>query len=272
MSDQPAPRPEERRRVDRGGYALRCALAGGGQPTFLCLHGLVDTLEIWDRLVEPLAERGRVVRLDQRGHGESQAPPGPCTREDLAADAVGVLDALGIERAILVGHSLGGIVAMTAALARPTRVAGLVLLGTASHCSERVAAWYERIARAGEQEGLDGLARAIYGAAPRPRVRGDARAIAQVTRALKSLHGDPLTPRLAQVACPTLLLVGANDPLGPKASEIVLRALPPGRGRLEVIAERGHWLHVEAPGAVVEALDRWRASAVGRAATLGSHA
>ena len=68
------------------GHALRVDVAGAGPPDFLCLHGLVDALEIWDRLAGPLAERGRIVRFDQRGHGESEAPPGAYRREDLAAD------------------------------------------------------------------------------------------------------------------------------------------------------------------------------------------
>ncbi len=150
-------------RLDVGAHRLRVASSGSGPPDFVCLHGLVDTLEIWDRLAGPLSERGRALRYDQRGHGESDAPPGPYRREDLAGDAVALLDRLEIGRAVLVGHSLGGIVAMTMALVHPHRVAGLVLIGTASHCNEKVAGWYERIARAGERDGTAGLARAIYG-------------------------------------------------------------------------------------------------------------
>ena len=120
----------ELRCVDVGGHALRCSLAGCGEPTFVCLHGLVDRIEIWDRLTPGLAARGRVLCVDQRGHGESEAPPGPYGRADLARDVAGVLDALGIARAVLVGHSMGGIVAMATALAHPDRVAGLVLIGT----------------------------------------------------------------------------------------------------------------------------------------------
>jgi 3-oxoadipate enol-lactonase len=253
-----SPTKEDERRIRLAGHSLRCVLSGRGEPVFVCLHGLVDTLAIWDALAGPLAERGRVVRVDQRAHGESDTPPGPYAREDLAGDVAGVLGALAIDRAILVGHSMGGVVAMTTALLHPERVAGLVLLGTASQCSERVAAWYERIARAGEEEGLEGLARTIYGPSARRRIRGDSQGIAHVTRTLESLFDDPLTPKLAALACPVLLLVGEKDPMGPKASQIIHDALPAGRARLEVIAGRGHWLHVEAAPEVVRAFDRWR--------------
>jgi pimeloyl-ACP methyl ester carboxylesterase len=202
----------------------------------------------------PLAARGRVVLVDQRGHGESEAPPGPYRREDLAADVRTLLDRLDIPQAVLVGHSLGGIVAMTAALAYPERVAGLLLLGTASECSPRVAGWYEKIALAAEADGLPGLARAIYGSAPSRELRGDARGLAHVTRCLESLADDPLTPRLTAVACPAVLVVGENDPMGAGASVIIQRHLT--GAALEVIPGRGHWVHVEAPEAVLAAIDR----------------
>ena len=134
----------EERRIDVGGHKLHCTLRGAGEPSFVCLHGLVDTVSIWDELGALLTQRGQVVCIDQRGHGSSDAPAGPYTRGELAADVVGVLDALGLRNAVLVGHSMGGIIAMTAALAYPKRVRALVLIGTASQCSERVAAWYRR--------------------------------------------------------------------------------------------------------------------------------
>ena len=244
-------------RLAVGDHSLRIASSGTGPPDFLCLHGLVDQLEIWDRLVGPLSERGRAIRLDLRGHGESDAPPGPYRREDLARDVVALLDALEISRAILVGHSMGGVIAMTTALAYPDRVAGLVLIGTASQCSEKVADWYERIARAGETDGTAGLVRAIYGERSDKRIVGDARGIAHVTRTLQSLYRDPLTPKLATLGCPALVLVGEKDPMGPKASGIIAEQLPDAT--LREIPNRGHWLHVEAADLVIEALDPWLA-------------
>lgn len=247
-------------RIDLGAHALRVRSEGDGAPCFVLLHGLVDRLEVWDRLAPELAKRGSVLRLDQRGHGESDAPPGPYTREDLAGDVIAVLDARGVERAVLVGHSMGGIVSMATALARPDRVQGLVLLGTAGHCNERTTRWYERIAAAGEADGLPGLARAIYGTGSMKRIVGDARGIAHVTRTLTSLHTDPLTPKLATISCPVLLVVGEEDPMGPRASERIAEALPDGAASLEVVSGCGHWIHVEAADRVLAVLDAWLAS------------
>lgn len=72
---------------------------------------------------------------------------------------------------------------------------------------------------------------------------------------LESLHDDPLTPKLAAIRCPVLLIVGEKDPMGPRASEIIAVRLP--AARLEVVPDCGHWVHVEKPQAVLEAFDRW---------------
>ncbi len=170
-----------------------------------------------------------------------------------------VLDAEGIEQTILVGHSMGGIVAMETALACPKRIAGLVLIGTTSECREKVAGWYERIALAGEQHGTAGLGRAIYGQKFDKEIAGDAQGIAHVTRMLKSLYTDPLTPKLRDIQCPALMTVGEKDPMGPKASEIVHAAMPGGRAELLRVPDKGHWLQLEAVEPIVAELDAWLA-------------
>ena len=242
-----------------GGHSLRVRRVGQGERHFFCLHGLADTLEVWDRIAPELETRGRVCRIDQRGHGESDAPPGPYARGDLARDVVAVLDAQGIERTVLVGHSMGGVVAMAAALEYPERIAGLVLIGSTSRCSEKVTRWYDRIARAGETDGAAGIVRSIYGEKSSRSIRGDAQGISHATRMLKSLYEDPLTPKLGDVACPALVMVGDQDMMGPRASEVIHAALPERRAELVTLPERGHWLHVEAAGEVVAALDAWLA-------------
>jgi 3-oxoadipate enol-lactonase len=241
--------------VDVGSHRLRVALSGEGPLTFLCLHGLVDRLEIWDRLTPSLSERGRVARLDQRGHGESEAPPGPYRREHLASDVSAVIREIGADKVVLVGHSMGGIVSMATALAHPEQVAGLILIGTASQCNEKTAEWYERIARAGEKDGNAGLARAIYGEKSQKVIQGDAQGIAEVTRTLKSLYEDPLTPKLSGIVCPVLLVVGDKDPMGEKASSIIAGQLPDAE--LLTVPDCGHWVHVNEPEAVLGAIDRF---------------
>ena len=84
----------------------------------------------WEPVVEPLARSFDVLTFDNRGIGESDAPPGPYTAAELAEDAVQVLDEAGVERAHVVGTSLGGMIAQELALAHPDRVSNLVLACT----------------------------------------------------------------------------------------------------------------------------------------------
>lgn len=145
---------------------------------------------------------------------------------------------------------------MAAALAFPERVDSLVLIGTASQSSEKVALWYERIAKAGEANGTTGIAKAIYGKDTAKTIDGDAKGIASVTRVLKSLYEDPLSPKLSAISCPVLLVVGEKDPMGPRASAILAEGL--AQSRLVEVPDCGHWVHVEKPEAVIGAIESWR--------------
>lgn len=99
------------------------------RPTILFLHGGSAHAHWFDAVVEPLAGRFHLLSLDQRGHGESQwpAPPAYAT-ENFAADILAVLDALGVDRVVLVGHSMGGHNSMAFAAWHPARVRGVVIV------------------------------------------------------------------------------------------------------------------------------------------------
>src|SRR5581483_11699268 len=96
----------------------------------LLMQGLGYTREGWGPLRERLARRYRVLSYDNRGIGESEIPPGPYTVDDLAGDGVAVLDEAGVERAHVLGASLGGFAAQALAAAHPDRVDRLVLACT----------------------------------------------------------------------------------------------------------------------------------------------
>ena len=102
----------------------------GDGPALLLIHGLGYERHGWGPLPALLAEDFRVLLFDNRGIGESDAPPGPYTTALMAGDALGVLDAAGIERAHVVGTSLGGMVAQELVLTAPERVDRLVLACT----------------------------------------------------------------------------------------------------------------------------------------------
>jgi esterase len=100
---------------------------GAGPPTLL-LHGIGNYGRYWDLFADAIAGRLRLVAPDARGHGESGRPADGYTAADFAADALAVLDAQSIERAVVVGHSMGGLHAINLTARHPERVRALVIV------------------------------------------------------------------------------------------------------------------------------------------------
>ncbi|HEX8113421.1 MAG TPA: alpha/beta fold hydrolase, partial [Kofleriaceae bacterium] len=117
---------------DLRGLATHFAVDGPpGAPALLLVHSLGTSLRVWDAQAEALARGFRVVRFDLRGHGLTEVGAGPCTVEDLADDALALLDALGIASAHVAGVSIGGMVSQAIAARAPARVRSLILCDTA---------------------------------------------------------------------------------------------------------------------------------------------
>jgi 3-oxoadipate enol-lactonase len=112
-----------------GGVRIAYDVRGAGPPVLL-VQGLAYARWGWEPVVDLLAERFTVLQFDNRGVGESDVPAGPYSVADMAADAVAVLDAAGVERAHVVGASLGGMIAQEIAIGRPECVERLVLACT----------------------------------------------------------------------------------------------------------------------------------------------
>src|SRR2546425_1575670 len=107
----------------------------GGDPPVLLLHGIGNYGRYWDLFADAIAGRLRLVAPDARGHGESGRPRDGYAPEDFVADALAVLDAAGIERAVVVGHSMGGLHSILLAASHPGRVQALAIVDPApSRC------------------------------------------------------------------------------------------------------------------------------------------
>ena len=264
----------EERRLEWRGTPLRYAVGGAGPPLVL-VHGLGGTIENWRALAPPLAASHRVVVPDLPGHGHS--PPLPEARDvDSLADAVvAIAEAEEICRAVWIGHSLGGVVSLRAAVRRPDAVRGIVLaaaagIGSASRAAEvtlallgvarpgRLIAPHRRAwarSRLGRRAAFgwwgvadpDGLdpeqAEAfLVGPAHHTDVR-------QAGRAL--LVSDP-RGELERVTCPCLCLWGASDNwVRPEDGMEYARRL---RAPLRTIAGCGHLLIGERPDACLAAI------------------
>ncbi|MDE2018110.1 MAG: alpha/beta fold hydrolase, partial [Hyphomicrobiales bacterium] len=133
------------------GVAIHCRDEGPRDaPVVLFANSLGSDLRIWDDVAGRLAATRRVVRYDKRGHGLSDAPPGPYSLADQTRDALGLLDALGVDRFAMVGVSVGGLIAQAVALEAAARLTSLVLvdsgakIGTAEGWDARIAAVRDR--------------------------------------------------------------------------------------------------------------------------------
>lgn len=199
--------------VDSGGVALAGEVAGDGPPILL-LHGLTATRRYVVMGSRALERSGHaVVAYDARGHGESSPAPDPAAYEytDLARDAGAVLDAAGVERAVLAGHSMGAATAVAFALAHPERVAGLVLIGPAYDGAPRadpdaLADW-DRLAAGLERGGVEGFL-AVYEPAVADRWRDT---VLEVVRQRLSRHRHP---EAVAAAIRTVIRSRAFDGLG----------------------------------------------------------
>ncbi|HET9149715.1 MAG TPA: 3-oxoadipate enol-lactonase [Alphaproteobacteria bacterium] len=128
-------------------------------PALMLSNSLGTDHRMWDGQIEAFSQHFRVIRYDSRGHGQSESPPGPYTIEDLAQDALGLMDELHLGRAAFCGLSLGGMVGQWIAVHAPARLAHLVLANTAPRIGPPEA-WDQRIA-AVEKGGMKAVADAV---------------------------------------------------------------------------------------------------------------
>lgn len=240
------------------GPTLRCIERGpaGAAETVLLLHGYSDSGRSWAPVIGALPPAWHVLAPDQRGHGDSDRPADGYGIAQLAADAAALLDAAGVRRATVVGHSMGSMVAQQLALDHPGRVARLVLVGATPHPrGEPVRALL------GEVQALTDpvsetfirefqrstLYRAIPEAFFEQAVAESRKLPARVWRALAdAIAAFDVRTRLHRIACPTLVVWGARETifLRPEQEEI-LAALP--RAAFLEYEDAGHALHWEEP-------------------------
>jgi 3-oxoadipate enol-lactonase len=246
------------------GIEIEYQVEGKG-PWVTLAHALGVDRSMWDAQVELLAERFSVLRYDCRGHGRSSAPEGPYSLERLAQDALGLFDALGVERTHFIGLSMGGMIAQHVALAAPQRIASLVLADTTSrYPAEAAPVWQERIRIVAEQ-GMEPMVAPTlerWFTAPfrdahpevMERIGGLIRATppAGYTGCCHAIPRIDVTARLRKLDMPALVLVGEQDAGTPPAmAEEIHEAL--SGSQLEVIPDAAHLSNIEQ----AEAFNYW---------------
>jgi len=237
---------------------------GAGRPLLL-LHAFPLDHRMWIGQ-EPLAEQFRLIVPDQRGFGSSRSAGCPASIEQLADDAVAILDALHVnEPAIVCGCSMGGYVAQHVAIHHPARVRSLILVDTKLEADTPEA----RAARADLAAKVQRLGPEIVAAAMVPRLltatpeanvvarRGEIEAllrrmileqpVSTIVAALAALAARPdMTGCMQHIDVPTLLVVGADDQITPPECLTRAEEIIPG-ARLLIVPHAGHMTPLETP-------------------------
>jgi 3-oxoadipate enol-lactonase/4-carboxymuconolactone decarboxylase len=254
--------------IDANGAQLFYDVTGPDDaPVVVFSNSLGTTLEMWDAQVRALAPRYRCLRYDTRGHGRSSVPDDVPSIDTLADDLAGLLDALGIEQAHVVGLSLGGMTAQAFAVRYPERVQSLVLIATSAFLPPPEA-WTER-ARVVQAEGMEAIVDTVMtrwftadtvALAPETvsRVRAhfiaaDPRGYAACCLAVRDMD---LRSRIGAIQAPTLILAGEDDPATPLEMMEEIQSRIPG-ANLIVVPEAAHLVAVEQPDMVNEELTRF---------------
>ncbi len=245
--------------IEANGITIHYEVSGSdaGKPWVTLSHSLSCHLGMWDELTAALAPRFKVLRYDTRGHGETEAPSGAYIFEQLAADALGLLDALKIERTHFVGLSMGGMIAQHLALLAPQRIDRLVIASSTSRIPPEAAPLWDARERKARAEGMaalvdETLARWFAPGFAARRPDAAARIAAQIAATspagfigcAQAIRRLDITARIGAIKRPTLVIVGADDPGTPPAmSEAIAREI--SGARLEVIPAASHLCCIE---------------------------
>ncbi len=233
------------------------------KPALVLLNSIGTDMSLWDAVLPALLASFRVLRLDTRGHGASDAPAGDYSLAMLADDVAAAMEAAGTARAAIAGVSLGGMIAMELALAHPERVSAVALICTSATMDKGI--WRDRIAqvRAGGTASIADAALQRFlspaFAAGQPAIAASLKRslISQASQgyagAGAAIRDMELIGRIGAIACPVLVVTGGRDVSTPLAGhgENLLAAMPAAQ---HAQLDCAHLAPVEAPAALAGAL------------------
>jgi 3-oxoadipate enol-lactonase len=241
-------------------------------PAVVLVHPLGTEARVWEPQVAWLADRFRVIVYDQRGHGASPAPTGPYTVADLAGDLLDLLDRLDVDRAHLVGSSLGAMACLWVAANAPDRVDRLVTC-SASAFLDSSEAWTDRaqIVRSnGTVAIVDGAVHRWFGEGHLPEPETLDRLTAWFVgtsdegyaACCEAIGAMDLRDEIPRITAPTLVVAGDRDLAIPITHARDLAERIPG-ARLAIVEEAGHLLSLEQPAELNRLLDEHLGAAGG---------
>jgi pimeloyl-ACP methyl ester carboxylesterase len=253
--------------IDVNGITLGYDDVGSGAPLVL-LHAFPLHRAMWAQTSAALGREYRVITPDLRGFGESSGSE-RVTIGELADDVIGLLDALGIERASVGGLSMGGYVALNLVIRYPERVDGLILADTRAGADDeagrgnRAALAEKALTQGAVAVAEQMLPKLLSAAAPQadPQLVAQVRALIEgavpaaiAAASLAMGERADSTGRLAAITAPTLVIVGSEDSITPVAESTAMKDAIP-QASLAIIPDAGHLSNLERPAAFNRALE-----------------
>lgn len=245
-------------RIEVNGMYINYELSGKeGAKVVVLSHSLSSSMIMWEPQLEVLEPHFQVLRYDMRGHGQSDAPEGAYTLEQLAADVTGLLEALGLKTVHFVGLSIGGMIGQCLGLNHAHRLDRLVLCDTTAVIPTEARQLFVEREQAAREKGMAAL---VQGTLERwftpgylqenppvvDRIRNQVLAtpVAGYVGCSQAIMGLNYLDRLSEIHLPTLIMVGEDDPGTPVSASEAIHDRIPG-SRLEVLPHAAHLSNIE---------------------------
>ena len=245
-------------KITANGISIHYMLEGAeSAPVITLSHSLATDLTMWDPQMVSLLKSYRVLRYDTRGHGKTEAPQGPYSLELLAEDVLGLLRALGIEKTLFMGISMGGMIGQVLGLKSPDLLKGLVLCDTSSRVpDEAKPIWNERIETV-QKKGMESQVDVTLERWFTPSYRKDhPEVVEKITAMIRATNAQGyigcghairdlnLTEKITAIKVPTLIIVGEDDPGTPVAASQVINEKIKG-SELVILKSAAHLSNIE---------------------------
>lgn len=249
--------------VNVNGLKMHYETYGQGHPVVL-LHGLGMSEYMWHKQVPAISQKYQAIAVDVRGHGATDAPPGPYTMTMLVADILGLFDELDLVQPVLVGLSMGGGITQSVALTAPHRLSGTGLISTGSEFLPATRAKLLHNADLVEQKGMAAVIDSQKEFWSPTSLERHADVVARMVDVLQenSPHGYAAaarvtamrdwTARLPEIELPVIYIGGALDPSAPQRAELFREGLRDVE--IHLLPGVSHLLPLEAPEVVNDLL------------------
>jgi pimeloyl-ACP methyl ester carboxylesterase len=243
-------------KLNRDGVDIYYEVHGSG-PTVLLTHGYSATSQMWKGQIEPFSKDHQLVIWDMRGHGQSDYPEDQSaySEEHTVADMAAILDAVGADKAVIGGLSLGGYMSLGFNLAHPDRTKALLIIDTGPGYKkdEARAGWNATSLKTAERWERDGLGGLEGGSAERrTATHRDATGLARAARGMLAQRDARVINSLPDIKAPSIVVVGADDTPFLAASDYMAAKIP--NCEKVVIPNAGHAANIDQPEAFNRAI------------------